>query len=170
MPNGSFPRQEILRRKQEKPITLWLVSNEDVKQHGVKPGKVMDESFFEKAHCITDNRCIRNGEPFPAMTMNEFKNQPFSIFLPKDHDLDPSIQMCIVDAETNAMIFSLGFFATFTSEERLNPFPYYFAPRPHPPEADKGLYVQSCSESKNQFEVDFGLREVVIDGPDGNKI
>ena len=170
MPNGSFPRQEILRRKQEKPITLWLVSNEDVKQHGVKPGKVMDESFFEKAHCITDNRCIRNGEPFPAMTLNEFENQPFSIFLPKDHNLDPSIQMFIVDAGANAMIFSLGFFATFTSEERLNPFPYYFAPRPHPPEADKGLYVQSCSESKNQFEVDFGLREVVIDGPDGNKI
>ena len=68
------------------------------------------------------------------------------------------------DQFIDAMICSFGFFATFTSEERLNPFPYQLTARPYPPEADKGLSVQSCSESKNQFEVDFGLRGVVIDG------
>ena len=41
---GNFKPQTI-----EKELEHFISFEEDGKQHGVKPGKVMDESFFEEA-------------------------------------------------------------------------------------------------------------------------
>lgn len=171
---ANFPRDEILRRKQENPVELWLVPIDQVKKHGAKPGKIMPESFFEKSHCITDTRCVRNREYFTAMVMEEFEQQPFSIFLPKEEKipqenkiLDPSLQFTIVDAETRAMIFSCDFFSNFEGKDLIHSLPYYIDPRPNPPEIEKGLQVLSCLESKVKYEVDFSLRGVLIDNPNG---
>ena len=150
--NSLFPRDEILRRKQNDPVELWLVSADHVKQHGAKPGKIMPESFFEKAQCITDIRCIKTEDCYPALTMDEFEPpQPFSIFLPKDketHQLESSVQFCIVDAETRALIFSCDFFSNFDGKDWLRPVYSNLNPRGNPPECEKGLHIFSCSETK----------------------
>jgi hypothetical protein len=165
----SFPvHQLVSKRMQENPVQLLLVPGDHFKRHETKLGKVLCPSFFENVHCIDDLREFAKEASFLAMTMEEFKMAPFSLLLAKDHGLDKSTKLCIVDIKTSSMVFSLEFFTHFSYTEFKLPSKSESKPKaPEVKAPKKGLVVLCCLEFADRYEMDLVVRGVPINNEKG---
>ena len=157
--NRSSPLQQLWKRKQKNLVQLLLVPAEDFKRYDTNPGKFLPYPFYKNAHCLDDVRNSKKKANFCAMTMEEFDHQLFSLVLTKDHGLDSSIKLCIIDIKTSSMIFSVDFFSNFSYVD--------FKQDISKNESEKtmaetnlsnGLRVLCCLEYSDRYEVDFSVR------------
>jgi len=166
----SFPVQLILKRMQQNPVQLLLVGGDHFKRHDTKPGKVLPPAFFVNANCVDDVRRAVKEPQYTAMTMDEWKVPQFSLLLAKDHGLDKSAKLCIVDIKTSTMVFSLDFFAHFSYMDSTPPSAELSKPKvPEVKAPKKGLVVLCCLELADRYEMDLVVRGVSITNEKGKK-
>ena len=141
-------------------------------QHGDLGYKT--EDLMSERHCIGLSSCNReNTYSYLTLKVKDVLNPLFSFLLPKDHGLDSSVFLWVLElAECSdkakcLMLPSLA--ECCTRKVCINPTPFSLRPNPlhSTPETERGLQVVKCSETENRYDLDITVRAVPISSADG---
>ena len=161
-------------------IQLMLVSDRDMVTHRAEPETRLPEEFFAYVKCIENFCWSRSQTSYMLGTKDLFKdpaNPSLSFILPKDHGLEATTHLCLVDLQTQELLFSLGnilnpnrilTFLKSITHVLVNPTPWFTnLQAPTGGATDIGLQIQACIESPCQYKLEFATLEVAINKLNG---